>query len=45
MSDKIKSQHLERKAILYIRQSSAYQVSHNWKVRGCNMPCKNVYTS
>ena len=29
MSDKIKSQHLERKAILYIRQSSAYQVSHN----------------
>lgn len=29
MSDKIKSQHLERKAILYVRQSSAYQVSHN----------------
>ena len=29
MSDKIKSQHLARKAILYIRQSSAYQVSHN----------------
>jgi DNA invertase Pin-like site-specific DNA recombinase len=29
MSDKIKSHHLERKAILYIRQSSAYQVSHN----------------
>ena len=29
MSDKIKSEHLERKAILYIRQSSAYQVSHN----------------
>jgi hypothetical protein len=29
MSDKIKTQHLERKAILYIRQSSAYQVSHN----------------
>jgi DNA invertase Pin-like site-specific DNA recombinase len=29
MSDKIKSQHLERKAILYIRQSSVYQVSHN----------------
>ena len=29
MSDKIKPQHLERKAILYIRQSSAYQVHHN----------------
>lgn len=29
MSDKIKTHHLERKAILYIRQSSAYQVSHN----------------
>ena len=29
MSDKIKPQHLERKAILYVRQSSAYQVSNN----------------
>ncbi len=29
MSEKIKPQHLARKAILYIRQSSAYQVSHN----------------
>ena len=29
MSDKIKPHHLERKAILYIRQFSAYQVSHN----------------
>src|SRR2546430_3330968 len=29
MSDKIRPQHLARKAILYIRQSSAYQVSHN----------------
>src|SRR5207247_9365304 len=29
MSDKIRPQHLSRKAILYIRQSSAYQVSHN----------------
>jgi DNA invertase Pin-like site-specific DNA recombinase len=29
MSDKIKPQHVARKAILYIRQSSAYQVSHN----------------
>ena len=31
MSDKIKPQHVGRKAILYIRQSSAYQVSHNLK--------------
>lgn len=29
MSDKIKPQHLERKAILYVRQSSAYQVMNN----------------
>ena len=29
MSDKIKPQHLSRKAILYVRQSSAYQVTHN----------------
>ena len=29
MSEKIKPHHLERKAILYVRQSSAYQVTHN----------------
>ena len=29
MSDKIREHHLERKAILYIRQSSQYQVLHN----------------
>ena len=29
MSDKIRSQHLARKAILYVRQSSPYQVIHN----------------
>ena len=29
MSDKIRPHHLERKAILYIPQSSAYQVIHN----------------
>ena len=29
MSDKIKPSHLGRKAILYVRQSSAYQVNHN----------------
>jgi DNA invertase Pin-like site-specific DNA recombinase len=29
MSEKIKPHHLERKAILYVRQSSLYQVNHN----------------
>jgi DNA invertase Pin-like site-specific DNA recombinase len=29
MSEKIQSQHLSRKAMLYVRQSSAFQVSHN----------------
>src|SRR5258705_9722495 len=29
MSEKIKPHHLERKAILYVRQSSAYQVHNN----------------
>lgn len=29
MSDKIRPHHLDRKAILYIRQSSTYQVSNN----------------
>ena len=33
MSEKIKSQHLQRKAILYIRQSSPYQVLHNQESR------------
>ena len=29
MSDKVKSQHIGRKALLYVRQSSTYQVHHN----------------
>jgi DNA invertase Pin-like site-specific DNA recombinase len=29
ISDKIRPQHLERKAILYVRQSTAHQVLHN----------------
>jgi hypothetical protein len=29
MSDKILAQHLARKAVLYVRQSSAHQVLHN----------------
>lgn len=33
MSDKIKPHHLERKAVLYVRQSSAHQVIHNRESR------------
>jgi DNA invertase Pin-like site-specific DNA recombinase len=29
MNDKIKPHHLERKAVLYVRQSSTHQVLHN----------------
>ena len=33
MSEKILPHHLQRKAVLYIRQSSAYQVQHNAESR------------
>ncbi len=33
MSEKIQKQHLERKAVLYVRQSSPYQVAHNEESR------------
>lgn len=33
MNDKVKPQHLERKAVVYVRQSSAYQVAHNEESR------------
>jgi DNA invertase Pin-like site-specific DNA recombinase len=33
MSEKISPHHLERKAILYVRQSSAFQVAHNQESR------------
>jgi DNA invertase Pin-like site-specific DNA recombinase len=33
MSDKIKPHHLQRKAVLYVRQSSAHQVLHNRESR------------
>jgi hypothetical protein len=29
ITDKVRPHHLERKAILYVRQSSAHQVLHN----------------
>ena len=34
MSDKIKPHHLQRKAVLYVRQSSTHQVIHNRESRG-----------
>ena len=33
MSDKISPHHVQRKAILYVRQSSSYQVIHNEESR------------
>jgi len=33
MSEKIKAEHLARKAVLYIRQSSTFQVIHNEESR------------
>jgi hypothetical protein len=39
MSDKIKPHHTERKAILYVRQSSAFQVQNKVESRSCSMRC------
>jgi len=39
ISDKVRPHHLERKALLYVRQSSAHQVLHNARAARCNMPC------
>ena len=33
MSERLKEQHLERKAVLYVRQSSQHQVLHNTESR------------
>ena len=33
MNDKLKPHHLERKAVLYVRQSSLHQVLHNRESR------------
>jgi len=34
MSEKSKPQHVARKAMLYVRQSSAYQMNHNLEASG-----------
>jgi hypothetical protein len=36
MSDKIQPQHTSRTAVLYVRQSSAYQVAHNPESQSCS---------
>ncbi len=41
MSDKIKPQHLGRKAVLYVRQSSAHQVMHNQESRSLQYAMKD----
>ena len=33
ITDKVRPHHLERKALLYVRQSSAHQVLHNRESR------------
>jgi hypothetical protein len=37
--EKIRPHHLERKAMLYVRQSSAHQVLHNRRAARCNTRC------
>ena len=41
MSDKIQPHHLERKAVLYVRQSSPYQVAHNRESRALQYAMKD----
>src|SRR5687767_7406238 len=41
MNDKIRSHHLERKAGLYVRQSSSYQVMHNEESRRLQYAMRN----
>jgi len=45
MSEKIRAQHLERKAILYVRQSSQYQVIHNLESQKLQYAMKHGYGS
>src|SRR3954463_15117759 len=41
MSDKIQPHHLERKAVLYVRQSSPHQVAHNRESRALQYAMKD----
>ena len=39
ISEKVRPHHLERKAILYVRQSSAHQVMYNREGSALRTPC------
>lgn len=39
ISDKVRPHHLERKAILYVRQASAHQVCTIARAVRCSTPC------
>ena len=43
MSDKIKAHHLNRNAVLYVRQSSTFQVTHNEESRRLQYAMKNGF--
>ncbi len=45
MIDKIRPHHLERKAILYVRQSSAHQVLHNRESRALQYGMRDRLTT
>jgi DNA invertase Pin-like site-specific DNA recombinase len=45
MTDKIQSHHLERKSILYVRQSSAHQVLHNRESRSLQYAMRERLTA
>lgn len=45
MHEKISAHHLERKAILYVRQSSAHQVLHNRESRALQYAMRDRLTA
>ena len=45
MSDKIRQHHLERRAILYVRQSSSHQVLHNRESRALQYAMRERLTA
>jgi hypothetical protein len=45
ISDKVRPHHLERKAVLYVRQSSAYQVLHNCESRASQYAIRDRLTA
>ena len=44
-SPKIKPEHLARKAIVYLRQSSEKQVRRTWKARDFSMSWRSAYAA